>query len=220
MSTPPPKPIFTTLILLTILTTAAAQTCQTYKFPSTSTNTIFSSCIDLPVLNSYLHWTYTNTTNSLQIAFRHNISDNTATWTAWAINPTGTDMVGSQAFVAFLQSDGSVKAYTSPVTSTSTILAQGDLSFPVADVSGFFLNKEIIIFANFVLPDSRTSVNQLWQSGPVTNGNPGRHTLGGDNYKSKGTLDLLSGRVAFTTDPRVHRRKVSQRSMTMSTKLN
>ncbi|XP_057452938.1 cytochrome b561 and DOMON domain-containing protein At5g47530-like [Lotus japonicus] len=45
-------------------------------------------------------------------------------------------MVGSQALVAFRRTDGSFKAYTSPITSYATLLQEGNLSFPVHNVSG------------------------------------------------------------------------------------
>ncbi|CAM8998295.1 unnamed protein product [Rhodiola kirilowii] len=196
-----------TLIFCAIFSTllcsyANAQNCSTYKF---TTNDVFTSCVDLPVLNSFLHWTYNNSTNSIQIAFRKP-SFTSSLWTAWAINPTSTFMVGSQAFVAFLDTNGTVKAYTSPVSSTTTALAQGALSFAVGEVSARFENGEMTIFASLILPDKRTTVNQLWQTGPLSNGNPTRHSVSGDNVRSRGTLDLLSGQVAVTIDARLTRK--------------
>uniref|UniRef100_A0A7N0UBG8 Cytochrome b561 and DOMON domain-containing protein n=1 Tax=Kalanchoe fedtschenkoi TaxID=63787 RepID=A0A7N0UBG8_KALFE len=191
--------------ILTLLSShASAQTCQTYTF---STNQAFSSCVDLPVLSSYLHWTYDNSTNTLSLAFRRSALPSSS-WTAWAINPSVSGMVGSQAFVAHLQPNGSVKAYTSPVTQYTTTLAQGELSFPVGDVSATYVNGEMTIFASLGLPSNSTTLNQVWQTGPLSNWNPTRHEISGDNVRSMGTLDLLSGRVASTggADSRVTRK--------------
>ncbi|CAM8890613.1 unnamed protein product [Rhodiola kirilowii] len=171
---------------------ANSQTCQTHTFP---TNHLFASCVDLPVLNSFLHWTHDTPTNTLQIAFRRAALPSSS-WTAWAINPTSTGMVGSQAFVAFLTPNGSIKAYTSPVTQYATMLAQGELNFPVDDVSASYVDGEMTIFASFGLPDNRTKVNQLWQTGQLVNGYPKRHRTDGDNVFSRGTLDLLAASVA------------------------
>ncbi|XP_057452939.1 cytochrome b561 and DOMON domain-containing protein At4g17280-like [Lotus japonicus] len=68
-------------------------------------------------------------------------------------------MVGSQALVAFRRTDGSFKAYTSPITSYATLLQEGNLSFPVHNVSGTYENGSIIIFASLQLPVNTTLVH-------------------------------------------------------------
>ncbi|OVA01810.1 Cytochrome b561 [Macleaya cordata] len=162
-------------------------------------NKIFSSCNDLPVLNSFLHWNYNSSTNTVDIAFRHtNISS--SSWVAWAINPSSKGMIGSQALVAFQGSDGIMRAYTSSVTNYTTQLQEGNLSFAVPKISAEFLNNEITIFATLELPiNSSSTVTQLWQEGPLIGDSPTAHPTTGDNVKSIGTLDFLSGQQIATT---------------------
>ncbi|KAH9679633.1 cytochrome b561 and DOMON domain-containing protein [Citrus sinensis] len=120
-------------------------------------------------------------------------------WVAWAINPTGKGMVGSQSLVAYRNPNGILKAYTSPVMSYGTNLQEGNLSFKVPKISADFSNNEMIIYATIVLPKNMTTVSHVWQEGPVRGDNHlGMHPLGGDNVKSMGTLDLLSGKVTTT----------------------
>ncbi|GFQ00020.1 cytochrome b561 and DOMON domain-containing protein at5g47530 [Phtheirospermum japonicum] len=156
---------------------------------------IFTSCNDLPNLNSFLHWNYDQSATSLKIAYRHT-GIASSRWIAWAINPTGRGMVGSQALVAYQRSDGAMRAYTSPVSSYQTPLQQGDLSFPVTDLSATYENNEMTIFATLKLDNfSSGSVNQVWQEGPVSGDSPGMHSTTGANVLSMGSLDLLSGKT-------------------------
>ncbi|KAI9073293.1 hypothetical protein K1719_044728 [Acacia pycnantha] len=95
--------LFLTVIIILIIPVTSQpqpqpQACESYKFPN---NTNFLACNDLPVLDSSLHWTYHPSSNSIDVAFKKN-NANYKRWIAWAINPTSTGMVGSQAFVAFL----------------------------------------------------------------------------------------------------------------------
>lgn len=178
-----------------LLSSASAQSCAKYNFAS---NKVFSTCGDLPYLNSYLHWTYNPSSQSLQIAFRRT-GTSSSRWVAWAINPSSPGMVGSQALVAFQKSDGTMRAYTSPVTSYRTGLQEGNLSFPVSDLSATYSNNEIIIFATLKLQNSSSTLNQVWQEGPLSNDNPGMHPTTGPNVQSTGTLNLLSGEARTTT---------------------
>ncbi|KAL3519313.1 hypothetical protein ACH5RR_017462 [Cinchona calisaya] len=184
------------LLSLFFSTTFAQSSCANYNFAS---NKVFSSCSDLPYLDSYLHWTYNPSSQSLQIAFRKT-GMSSSRWAAWAINPISQGMVGSQALVAFQKSDGTVRAYTSPITSYQTGLQEGDLSFPVSDLSATYSNNEIIIFATLKLQiNSSSTLNQVWQEGPLSNDNPGMHTTSGPNVQSMGTLNLLSGESKATS---------------------
>ncbi|KAF5728855.1 cytochrome b and DOMON domain-containing protein [Tripterygium wilfordii] len=167
-----------------------AQTCAKYSFPS---NIKYTSCNDLPYLNSFLHWTYDNSTGKLQIAYRHG-GLTSSDWVAWAINPTSTGMLGAQALVAYQKLDGTMTAYPAPVDTYQTTLQEGKLSFQVSELSATFANNEIIIYATLVLPGNTTTVNQVWQNGPLSPiGAPARHSVTGDNIQSSGTLNLLSG---------------------------
>ncbi|CAH1423726.1 unnamed protein product [Lactuca virosa] len=179
-----------TTLFLSIQSQSQTQTCSNYAFQS---NKVFTTCNDLPVLNSFLHYTYDPSSQTLQIAYRvTNIGS--SKWVAWAINPTSQGMAGSQALVAFQQPDGTMKAYTSPITGYGTQLAEGELSFPVSDLSASYLdnNNEIIIFASLGLNGSGV-VNQVWQEGDLSGNVPTAHATSGANVRSMGTLNLLSG---------------------------
>ncbi|KAK4743954.1 hypothetical protein SAY87_010266 [Trapa incisa] len=177
-----------------LLSCNAQDNCSKYKF---SSNQVFSSCSDLPYLNAFLHWNYDTSTGKVQLAYRH-ISVDTSKWVAWAINPTSTGMAGSQALVAYQLSDGSIRAYTSPITRTSgTTLAEGALSFDVSDISATYASGEMIIFATITPPGNSTTVNQVWQDGPIASGGtPGQHPLSGSNVQSSGSINFASGLAA------------------------
>ncbi|KAG6791147.1 hypothetical protein POTOM_000259 [Populus tomentosa] len=175
---------------------AQQQPCATYKF---SNNKQFSSCIDLPVLSSSLHWNYHPSSNRVDVAFRHTgVTDRR--WIAWAINPTSGGMIGSQAIVSFPRTDGGLAVYTSPITSYGTQLEQGNLSFPVLDLSASNQNNEMIIYASLELHGNISTVNHLWQVGPMSENTPMMHSVApsSPNVKSMGSLDFLSGRITTT----------------------
>ncbi|XP_077229942.1 auxin-responsive family protein [Tasmannia lanceolata] len=182
------KPIFLFSFLISIFLPSLAQNCSTYTFTS---NRVFSSCNALPYLNSFLHWTYNPSSGTIQIAYRTGL--NSDGWIAWAINPTGAQMPGSQALVGVRQSNGSINAYTTPISNYSPSMSPGNLSFDVPNISVESTSSDLIIFATVVLPNNMTTVNQVWQQGPLSNGVPSAHTPSGPNILSRGTLNFLSG---------------------------
>ncbi|XP_050213131.1 cytochrome b561 and DOMON domain-containing protein At4g17280 [Mercurialis annua] len=190
------NPMLCLTILMSMIMYTCGQTCSSYKF---SSNQLFSACNDLPFLNAYLHWNYNSSSRQLQIAYRHAGVLNPNRWVAWAINPTSTGMLGSQAIVAYQQSDGGMRVYTSPVSSYRTSLSQGKLSFGVSDLSATFSGNEITIFGTLDLSSiGSTTINQVWQEGPVSSDSPQIHPTSGPNVQSMGTVNLLSGTVAST----------------------
>lgn len=186
--------VFSLAILMSLIFSSTAQSCKSYAF---SSNKIFRACNDLPVLNSYLHWNYDSSSNKLQIAYRHT-GITSSKWVAWAINPTSTGMAGSQALVAYQQNDGTMRAYTSPISSYQTSLQEGKLSFDVPDLSATLANNELIMFATIELSNTSTTVNQVWQDGPLSGNAPQIHSTSGSNVQSMGTLNLLSGESSST----------------------
>lgn len=188
------RPILFCSVLITLFFSSSAQSssCQKYAFAS---NKVFSACSDLPQLKSFLHWTYNPSSGTAQIAYRQT-GITSSRWVSWAINPTSTGMVGSQALVALLKSDGTMNVYTSSVDSYQTQLQKGELSFDVSDLSATHSNNEIVIFATVTLPNNSTTVNQVWQNGPVSNDAPGMHATSGSNVQSMASLNLLSGASA------------------------
>ncbi|KAJ6747799.1 CYTOCHROME B561 AND DOMON DOMAIN-CONTAINING PROTEIN [Salix koriyanagi] len=186
--------VFSLSILMSMAFSSTAQSCKSYAF---SSNKIFRACNDLPVLNSYLHWNYDSSSNKLQIAYRH-AGITSSKWVAWAINPTSTSMAGSQALVAYQQNDGTMRAYTSPISSYQTSMQEGELSFDVSDLSATLANNELILFATISLSNTSTTVNQVWQDGPLSGNAPQIHLTSGSNVQSMGTLNLLSGESSST----------------------
>ncbi|KAJ9180838.1 hypothetical protein P3X46_009036 [Hevea brasiliensis] len=186
------KLVLSLSIFMSMVLSSSAQKCSSYAF---SSNQVFSACNDLPYLNSFLHWNYNSSSSKLQIAYRHS-GISSSRWIAWAINPTSTGMVGSQSLVAFQQSDGTMKAYTSPISSYQTSLQEGKLSFEVSNLSATYSNNEMIIFATLGISSiGTTTVNQVWQEGPVSSDSPQVHSTTGANVQSMGTVNLLSGTV-------------------------
>ena len=192
--------------LVSMLVSSSAQTCGSYTF---SNNNLYTSCTDLSELGSYIHWTR-HTNGTLEIAYRQPDFSST-NWIAWAINLNSTGMVGAQSLVAYVNSSAPY-AYTSPVSSYSTTLAPGSLSFSVPKIEAENSNGEMIIYATLELSSSLTTVNQVWQEGPLSGGTPGTHSTTGEHVQSMGTLDLLSGQTSTggsATSSRVRRRNVS-----------
>ncbi|PIA38372.1 hypothetical protein AQUCO_02800218v1 [Aquilegia coerulea] len=181
------------LTLFSLIFSVFAQTCTTYNFSNTK---VFTSCSDLPVLNSFLHWNYNLRTHIVDVAYRQpGLISSSGRWISWAINPTSDGMIGAQSLVAFTGSDGSMRAYTSPITAYRTKLELGNLSFPVSDVSAVLENNEMIIFASIQLLSNSSEINHLWQEGPLKGDIPGIHATSGPNMESKATLDFLSGKA-------------------------
>lgn len=185
-------------LLFTLCLSSSAQNCSTYT--SFSNNLTFSSCNDLPYLNSFLYWNYNSSSGSLEIAYRHT-GVRTSNWVAWAINPNDlqTAMIGAQALVAFQLSNGSMRAYTSQITSYTTNLPEGNLQYSVSDLKATSANGEIVIYATLPLPINTTTINQVWQDGLVSNDSPEPHSGANSNINSKGTLNLLSGQSATSS---------------------
>ncbi|CAM8898645.1 unnamed protein product [Rhodiola kirilowii] len=79
------------LISMVLLVTVQSRSCKSNKF---------AFCENLSALHSQLRYNYNATNASLSIEFIATPSK-PGGWISWAINPTGTGMVGAQAFVAY-----------------------------------------------------------------------------------------------------------------------
>ncbi|KAI8001313.1 Cytochrome b561 and DOMON domain-containing protein [Camellia lanceoleosa] len=178
-------------VLIFFLFSAAADSCADFMFPN---NKVFTSCTNLSALNSFLYWSQNPSSTTLDMAYRHS-QVSPSTWVAWGINPKPNKMVGTQAIIAYQKTDGNMAVYTSSVDSYATQLQEGNLSFPVSDLSALFSNDEIIIFATIQLPNNSSTINHVWQDGPITGNHLGIHDLSGHHLQSMGTLNLLSGQA-------------------------
>ncbi|KAA0026084.1 hypothetical protein IC582_002185 [Cucumis melo] len=180
--------LFSSLSLfLLFFSPAYSQPCSSRTF---SNNNLYSHCSHLPSLSAFLHWTYDSSNSSLSLAF---VAKSTG-WIAWAINPTSTGMVGSQALVAYLDSGV-------PLVRTYNVASYGSvkpskLSFEVWDTSAESSGGELIIFAKLKLPTAATTLNQVWQAGPSVDGTTlAVHPFQPENLNAKGTLGLSGGEV-------------------------
>ncbi|XP_010450413.1 PREDICTED: cytochrome b561 and DOMON domain-containing protein At5g35735 [Camelina sativa] len=187
----PKVTLFSVLATLLVLTVNGQSGCDTHRFEN---NLAFTACSPLQALGSFLHWTYNEANGTVSIAFRHP-GTSSSSWISWGLNPSGTQMSGTQALVAFTNSSGQFQAYTSPVNSYSTQLQRGTLSFGVSRVSATLVNGEATIFATLELPTNLITANQLWQVGPVVNGVPAKHQTTGDNMRSMGRVDFRTGQA-------------------------
>ncbi|KAJ4896178.1 Cytochrome b561 and DOMON domain-containing protein [Raphanus sativus] len=189
-------PLFTTATTTTTTDQGPQPRCEAHIF---NNGKHYRSCKDLPVLDSFLHFSYARETGVLDVAYRH-ANLESSSWIAWAINPTKKGMLGAQCLVAYRNStSGVMRAYTSSINSYATMLQESPLSFGVSQVSAEYVDGEMTIFATLVLPPNTTVVNHLWQDGPLKGGDRlGMHAMSGDHLKSMSTLDLLSGQVTAT----------------------
>ncbi|KAL3652320.1 hypothetical protein CASFOL_002001 [Castilleja foliolosa] len=108
--------------------------CPTYTF--SNNNRGYANCKPFPTLDSYLHWNYHPSNNTVDIAYRHT-SVTSSNWVAWSLNPTGPHMIGAQCLVAFVNSTGIPHPFTSPITSYNTMLQEEDDHMRTQHLSSF-----------------------------------------------------------------------------------
>ncbi|GER54567.1 auxin-responsive family protein [Striga asiatica] len=154
----------------------------------------YDSCLDLPTLDSRLHWSYDPAQSILDIAFTTQTAGPNG-WVSWAINPTGRGMVGSQALAAFQGPDGQMTVRKYNVSSYGPLGEESTrLWYDVREASAEFSGGLVRLFATLALPEKGlAAVNHVWQTGgSVTGGVPDRHAFGQGNLNSMGRLDLLT----------------------------
>ncbi|KAK8717794.1 hypothetical protein V6N13_045050 [Hibiscus sabdariffa] len=174
--------------LASLVSISSAETCSNYSFPS---NQVFGSCLDLPVLQASLHWNYSRLTTKVQIAYR--ATQIPKGWIAWALNPMGRSMIGSQALVAFRHFNGSMIAYSTSITSYNPSMLPSELGIPVSDISAEYVDRQMIIFGVLGPLGNQTSFIHVWQSGSTVVENiPQVHPLSGQNVESLGLINFLS----------------------------
>ncbi|WOL18621.1 hypothetical protein Cni_G27418 [Canna indica] len=178
-----------------------------------SNGKVFTTCNRLPYLSSELRWTYHSTNNTVDIAYQAPASS--SGWVAWAINPTGTEMNGANAFLAFHDNSGVVTVYTTKLTAGGVNVndfKDEELSFAVHDKNAVYSGGNYIIYATLDLPNHSTKQNTLWQQGPsMSNGAPSSHDIstGSVNLLSMQSLDFSSGDTASTAgNSKLHRKNI------------
>ncbi|KAK6780263.1 hypothetical protein RDI58_022447 [Solanum bulbocastanum] len=194
------------LVIASLICPSLSQICSSQKFTN---NKVYARCSDLPVLKSFLHWTYDADNSTLSIAFVAP-PDKPDGWIAWAINPNAPGMVGAQTLFAFKNSKGEMVVKTYDISSYSSIKESSKLWFDVKETAAEFSGGLMQLFATLVLPEKgKTTLNHVWQVGPsVTDGFPGKHGFQPANLNSKGTFDLLSGesKISASGNARVNRK--------------
>lgn len=202
--------LFSCLLLSLLASPSSAQTCASQTFPD---NMQYLNCTDLPALSSYLHWTYHQSNGTVEMAFRH-AGTTSSRWSAWGINPSGPNMLGTQALVAYVNSSGVAQAFTTSIDSVFPTLQPTDLSFQVPNLSATFENDEMTIFGVLRIPENMLSTSQVWQEGSVSNDQLQSHTISGANLQSRGSINFLTGQSAgASSGSRTRRRNVSSSNL-------
>lgn len=166
--------------------------CTSQKFTKNQT---YTQCTDLAHLGASLHWTY-NSDGSLSIAFVAAPASANG-WVSWGINPSTDGMIGTQALIAFKQSNGSLAVNTYNISSYKGI-SESAIVYPTSDLSAeSTIDGDITLFAKLIIGKAIETVNQVYQVGSsVTNGVPDKHAFGEDNLNSKEELALSGSRFS------------------------
>ncbi|KAL8516558.1 hypothetical protein ACS0TY_014996 [Phlomoides rotata] len=194
---------FFLFIIFSLSSPLVSAKCTSYDF---SGKEVYTFCNDLPTLNSHLNWAYDQAQSTLSIAFVAPQARPNG-WVSWAINPTSTGMVGSQALIAFRDSRGEMIVKTYNVSSYGP-LAPSKVWYEVKESSAEYSGGVIRLFATLVLPEKGiTTVNHVWQVGvgqSVTGGVqvPDKHEFGQGNLDSKVGIIIARYLRAFpSADP-------------------
>ncbi|KAL1211960.1 Auxin-induced in root cultures protein 12 [Cardamine amara subsp. amara] len=192
--------ILTVACFVSLISPAISQTCNSQNLGSAAP---YEKCMDLPVLDSYLHYTYDASNSSLSVAF---VATPTQTngWIAWGINPTGTKMAGTQAFLAYRS-----RAGAAPVVTTYNISGYNldetarTLNFEFWNLRAESLRSgAIVIFTTVKVPAGDDGVNQVWQiGGTVTNGRPSIHGNAQGNLNSHNMLSFTADAPSSAPTP-------------------
>ncbi|XP_030968781.1 lysM domain receptor-like kinase 3 isoform X3 [Quercus lobata] len=174
------------VVLGLVVSPGESLTCTSQNF----TDKVYANCTDLPYLGAYLYWNYNASSATLSIAFLANPPQADG-WVSWAINPSSTGMLGSQALLAYRPNSSIPTVKTYNISSYNFSSSGTKLSYDVSNLSSWFSDSTIMIFATWRLPEKTEKVNHVWQVGPVSQGVPGPHLLKRENHLSSGVLQLL-----------------------------
>ncbi|KAH7511130.1 hypothetical protein JRO89_XSUnG0221900 [Xanthoceras sorbifolium] len=185
---------FSVLVAL-FCTSYAQENCGGFTFENSRQ---YTTCSILPVLSSSVHWTYHQSNNTVDLAFRKT-GTSSSQWVAWALNPSGQRMAGSQCLVAYQSSTG-IRAYKSPIGNEGNPqLQEGNLSFQVPTISANLAGDVMTIYATLQLTSSLLSTNQIWQEGPLSGDSPSAHPMSSENVASMGTIDFTTGQTTASS---------------------
>ncbi|KAK4795233.1 hypothetical protein SAY86_013227 [Trapa natans] len=186
------------VLSLIAVSPATSLTCSTQKLTNSN---LYSACLDLPTLGSSLHYSYDAANSSAAVAYVATPSKSGG-WVSWALNPSGTKMVGSQALIAFRDSSTGAMAVKTYNISSYGPVQESKISFEVWDMAAEENTTDgtMKIYAKIKVPGDASKLNQVWQVGPsVTDGTPDKHDFGSGNMNAMGTLDLVAGQTVATS---------------------
>ncbi|XP_021749680.1 auxin-induced in root cultures protein 12-like [Chenopodium quinoa] len=146
-------------------------TCKSLKL---SSNVTFENCNDLPTLDAVLHWTYDTSKSSLSMAFTASPPQPDG-WVGWGLNPTAPGMKGAQVLVAHKGKD-SVTVDTYDLRDYHDI-KKGPISYNVSSLSAEETSGKITVFGTWVIPKGESTVNTVWQVGPMMKDGIGKHAM-------------------------------------------
>ncbi|KAL1317697.1 hypothetical protein HN51_069907 [Arachis hypogaea] len=195
-------------ILIALIASTSANTCTTQTLTDASNNNkVYANCMDLPHLNAFLHWTHNTSNSSVSVAFVAT-PPRPGGWVSWAVNPTGTGMVGAQSFVAYKGDNGVVTVFPLNIQSYSKM--SQNLTIDTWNLRGEEDEGIIKIFVNIKVVENAVSLNQVWQVGPsVTAGRIDPHAFAPENLNSKGPLSLVGTQsISHGVDSRTKRKNI------------
>lgn len=191
LSAPTTVAILGLSIWLLLISPAHSLECTSQNFTDKKK---YEKCVDLPALDSYLHYTYNASNSSLNIAFIAKPASADG-WIAWAINPNKTGMGGSQTLLA-MKSDGKFVVKTLDIQSYGSI-TEGKLSFDTWNLKAEAgSDGKMIIFGSVEVPEKAEKINQVWQVGKVADGKYTKHEMQPENLKAVASLDLKAGTLS------------------------
>lgn len=187
------------LTIIAFLHVSCAQQCNTlFAFNGSPYN--FSKCAALPVQEAFLAWTFYEENSTLLMAFA-GTAPSSSGWVGWGVNPTTpTQMVGTSALIAFQSAvNGSnvlpymltreVHGLTEPAVCSPIDLVVETTAVEIQGASISFL-------AALRLPPNQTTLNHLWNRGPVVNNfQPQQHSLVTEEITGYLTIDMFTAQT-------------------------
>lgn len=173
----------------------------TYVCGKGVTTKTYSQCKLLPSLDASLAWTLDKSTNSIDFAFTEDFQSSNG-WVAWGINPTGLQMSGTQALVAFRNTTGGVLVRTYDVTAAVKLLQQTLVPGPVTvDYSNYSASATAAGTCTIsgtvkLMAGQSTALNLVWNRGPVVvavTSALSSHPLDSNNLASYANVEMSTG---------------------------
>ncbi|OMP04387.1 hypothetical protein COLO4_09696 [Corchorus olitorius] len=173
-----------------------------------------TKCKKLTTLQAQFAWNYYNKT-FINILIGSKMIPEMG-WLAWGVNPDLPQMVGTRAIIAINLPNGSAPVNTYNITIDTKLrcrLNPSDIEVRVLNKTAMYIPKTgfFTMFATLELPESYniSSLNHVWQVGYLADGlEPKMHSTTLQNFDSKETLDLKTGRCQNIGHNRQHLRKI------------